>query len=206
MLALTGIVLYIHFRFSPHPEWTRKTAHVGSGVVALSFPWLFDRSWPVVSICALAVAAALAARAWPPVSRLIKEVQRDTPGEIYLALIVGTLFVLSGRDPVLYCIPLGVLTLADSAAALVGLRSQRARSATNRSKTPAGSVTFFVIATAVTFAGLSWFTDLAPGRITPIAVAVGIVTTPVEALFGGGLDNLIVPAVCFAILKLALEL
>ena len=32
---------------SPHAELLRKLLHVGMGLVSLSFPWLFDSSWPV---------------------------------------------------------------------------------------------------------------------------------------------------------------
>src|SRR5262249_54713981 len=132
-LLMTALKLY-QSCCRPHPEWVRKLLHMGMGLVTLSFPWLFDESWPVWVLLVLAIAALLAVRL---VKRLrsslgsvIGGVQRTSWGEIYFPIGVALVFELSRRatdvSPVqqilLYCVPILCLTLADALAALIGLR------------------------------------------------------------------------------------
>ena len=32
-------------------EWSRKSAHIASGCLAIPFPYLFDSVWPIVLLC-----------------------------------------------------------------------------------------------------------------------------------------------------------
>ena len=52
-------------------------------------------------------------------------VERKSYGELFLALCVGFLFFFSLGKPVLYVLPIAVLTLSDAAAALIGTRYGR---------------------------------------------------------------------------------
>ena len=49
--ALLGAVTWWRKTSEPPPELTRKAVHVGMGLIALSLPWLFDRTWPVMALC-----------------------------------------------------------------------------------------------------------------------------------------------------------
>ena len=58
-VLITGIVLLtalgVYQSYKPtHPELIRKLLHVGVGLIALSFPWLFSSAWPVFVVVALA--------------------------------------------------------------------------------------------------------------------------------------------------------
>lgn len=50
---MAGLAVYQRRR-SPHPEWVRKLMHMGSGLIALSLPWLFSEAWPVIVLALLA--------------------------------------------------------------------------------------------------------------------------------------------------------
>ena len=32
-------------------EWSRKSAHIGAGLLAIPFPYLFQSIWPVIILC-----------------------------------------------------------------------------------------------------------------------------------------------------------
>jgi len=51
MLALLGLCR----RFSINPEVLRKLAHLGTGALALPFPWIFSSPRPVLLVCGLAL-------------------------------------------------------------------------------------------------------------------------------------------------------
>lgn len=142
-LLLAALALLLRLA-RPHPELVRKLLHVGMGLTTLSFPWLFDAAWPVLTLAGLSVVVLLSLR-WV---RYLKEsmggvlagVQRVSLGEVYFPLAVAILFVLFRRERedvppllpplqrggeggvMLYCIPILLLTLADATAGIARLR------------------------------------------------------------------------------------
>src|ERR1019366_700109 len=113
---LGGLRLYQRWR-SPQPELLRKILHVGMGLVAISFPWLFDASWPVLVLGALSLAGMLALRTVKALSAsvgtVVSGVGRDSLGEIYFPLAIAIqwhIYLFANALPeyrvLLYCIPL----------------------------------------------------------------------------------------------------
>ncbi len=55
--------------------------------------------------------------------RVVDDVERTTLGELYFPMAVAVVFWLArGQSPLLFCVPMLVLTLADATGALIGLR------------------------------------------------------------------------------------
>ena len=116
-----GLRLYQRLA-SPHPEVVRKLLHMGMGLVTLSFPWLFDQTWPVLVLAVLSIAlltsVRLVAGLKSSLGSVVSGVARASLGEIYFPVAVAVLFVLFvhngetpfGRRMVLYCIPVLLLT------------------------------------------------------------------------------------------------
>ncbi|MGH2362187.1 MAG: hypothetical protein ACRDGM_16800, partial [bacterium] len=111
---------------SKDPELIRKLLHIGMGLVTLSLPWLFAATWPVLLLTVVFTFFLIALRLSQSLQRLlggvIDGVARQSMGEIYFPLAVGLVFVLSAGDPITFCIPMLILALADSGAALIGKR------------------------------------------------------------------------------------
>ena len=133
------------------PETVRKALHGLMGGVALTLPWVFDAFWPVAVLAGLSVALMLAVRRVPLLRRhvggVLHGVGRRSYGEVCFPVAVCALFALSGGGGLSYTIPLLLLTLADSAAALVGVRLGRTRYATlDGFKSGEGSLAFFLVA------------------------------------------------------------
>jgi phytol kinase len=117
-------------------------------------------------------------------------------------LATCAVFLLASDDPVLYCIPMLLLTFADSAAALVGTRWGRHRYLTAGDyKSVEGSAAFFVVAFGCIAIPLAWFTPASNVESMVVAALVAFAVTVLEAAIGGGFDNLLVPLGAFAAIK-----
>ena len=199
LFALADLLRYVTKR----PEPGRKLAHVGTGLLALCFPAVFAESWPVYLLCGAFVVMLVASQRrgfWEG----INGVERKTHGSVAFPLAVAALWWASGalHHPAVYALPLGVLTLADPAAALVGqnwpLRRFRVFSA---DRSVGGTAAFFVVA-LVASGLLSWL-GLAPSATAGVTVAVALVTTVAETLSQRGWDNFWIPITGAAVVLLA---
>src|SRR3954469_3292730 len=111
LAVLLGLQLGVRVGRRRHPqqaELSRKVMHVSLGLLTLTFPWLFDQAWPVFVVCG---GIAL----WLGLVRRLSivhahfggaiEVARASWGEVYFPIGVAALFLVSGGNPILYCIP-----------------------------------------------------------------------------------------------------
>jgi phytol kinase len=204
-MLMAGLQAYR--RSSPtDPEVLRKLLHLGMGLVTLSFPWVFTSAWPVALLAGLFAIGLAALRISQPMQRLfggvIGGVHRDSLGEIYFPLAVGLVFFLSRGDPVNFCTPMLILTLADTGAALIGTQYGRRRFLSGRGwKSLEGSMAFLAISVLVTLVSLRLLTGTGRAESVLIALVLGLLLTLVEAAAGHGLDNLLIPLGGFLLLR-----
>ncbi len=114
------------------PETSRKVLHTGAGLLTLVLPFAFRDLWPVVLLAVMTAAALAVIRLLPAMRMLFGaaayRVGRSSYGEFYFLLAVVTLFWWTeGQSSLLFTIPVLILTLADTAGALVGSRYGRMR-------------------------------------------------------------------------------
>ncbi len=191
---------------SMDPELVRKLLHVGMGLVTLSLPWLFATAWPVlvltVAFTCFLTSLRLSRRLRQLFGGVIDGVARQSIGEIYFPLAVGSLFLLSGGDPLTYCTPLLILALADTAAALIGERYGRLRYATvDGEKSIEGSIAFLIVAFFCTQIMILVLADTGRAESLVISLTTALLLTLLEAIAWRGLDNLFVPLGAFLLLK-----
>jgi phytol kinase len=203
---------------NPHPELLRKILHVGMGLVAVAFPWLFDRLWPVLVLGVLSLGGMIALRTVKGlaggVGTVVSGVQRVSLGELYFPLVIAIQWCLylheggpSEIRVLLYCIPLLLLTLADAVAALVGVNYGRWRYTTaDGLKSTEGSFAFFLCAFLCVHVPLLLATDTGKVETLLIAVLLAWLATLFEAIAWGGLDNLVLPLVAHLLLRIYLGL
>jgi phytol kinase len=195
LLAVRGLQVLVE----PHPEIARKLFHTGGGLVALLFPFLFDRLWPVAALIAVSALTFLILRLVPrlhgSVGQVLGGVQRRSVGEFAFLAAVVTLFVLSGRAPVLFGAPLLILAVADASAALVGISygSLHFRTVEGGRKSAEGSAAFFLAAFLCVHVPLLLWTDTGRAECLLIALNVAVVTMMAEAVAWYGLDNFLIP-------------
>jgi phytol kinase len=208
--ALLLLVSALRARLRYGPETKRKLLHLGVGLVSLSYPFVFTSPLPVILINAAFICLLLLGRRHEPLRRrwhdLTSRVDRQTVGEFYFPLSIALLFLLTRNAPLLFCVPVLILTISDAAAALIGTRYglHPYRTAAGH-KTLEGSAAFFLCTFLLTQLPLGLFTPLSPTTAILIAATLAVCMTLVEALSWGGLDNLLLPLVSFALLSLLLR-
>lgn len=186
-------------------ELKRKAFHVGVGLASLSFPLVLNEPWKAMTGMALAIAWMSAVRILPCLRRhfgsVLQDCDRKSMGELYFALSIGVLILLTPDSPLLYIIPVLILTIADTAAAILGrLIPSQSLTGFLRGKSVAGCTAFFVVAAAVCVAMLTVYTSLPAWQITTAALVIATATCFAEAVSRHGLDNLVVPLVAWAAL------
>ena len=100
IVIVLGIVLLIGLascqaRYPMHPERIRKLLHVGIGLTALSFPWLFRDIEPVLGVVGAAMLILFAVRKADFLRRLgtvIDGVVRSSRGDVCFLVAVAALF------------------------------------------------------------------------------------------------------------------
>ncbi len=180
-------------RLGLEAELTRKLVHVGSGVVAGSFPWLFRSAWSVAGLASVFMALmVISGRAGG--LRSIHGVRRPTAGALCFPIAVAVAFAAAGDRPHAYLPALLVLALSDSAAVWVGRARGRTRYRVGTSvRSLEGSIAFLLCSLPCVLVPLLLFTRLSLSESLAWTVTVALLATCVEALSGGGTDNLTVP-------------
>lgn len=205
LAAMLGIEV-LGARLSLPAEVKRKAIHFVSGSVALPFPWLFSGRGPVFVLCALSVALLLGLRYLPALRRIagggLHGVGRASLGDLLFPLSIALLFVLADGNRLLFVAPVAVLTMADGAAALAGLRYGLSPYATAEGrKSWEGTIVFFVIAAAATLVPLLLLSDVGRTEVLLVALLVGLIGCAIEAASWYGLDNLFVPLGAYFLLR-----
>ena len=208
LIALVGLMVMLRVygrKRRPHPEIMRKLLHVGMGLVTLSFPWIFTETWPAWVLAAISVLLLTATKVPNPLQRklggVIDGVDRSSFGEIYFPISVALIFQFADRQPILYCIPILLLTLADAVAALIGIFYGHVHYASiGGQKSAEGSVAFFTVAFLSTHIPLLLFTNTGRAQSLLLGLTIGLLVMLIEAIAWKGLDNLLVPLGGFLLL------
>jgi phytol kinase len=190
---------------SPNPECLRKLVHVPGGLLAVSLPFLFSDSRPLLFTCGLFLLILVVVRSSrnlrQGIGAVLCSVARRSNGELWFPVSIAFLFVLSHGDFLLYSIPLLILTFADAAAALVGTRYGEMRYANGKStKTFEGSLTFFVVALLTAGIPLALTQAQTDSKAILIAFLLALALSVTEGVCRNGLDNLVVPVAGFYLL------
>lgn len=205
LVPAMGVLSMIRSSHKIGRELKRKSFHVGIGLVALSFPVIWTETWMVVCGLSLALAWMFAVRALPCLQKyfgsVLHDCERRSMGELYFAVSVAGLVLLTRESPLLYVIPILILALADAAAAIAGrLIPSQQLSGILRGKSVAGCSAFFIVAAAICIAILTLYTDLPAWQIGFCAIVVATATCLAEAVCRDGLDNLAVPVIAWVVL------
>jgi phytol kinase len=217
LVVLTGLAFcFVALRLlevfaSPHPEILRKLMHVSMGLITASFPWLFDQIWPVLLLAVGSVATLILVRsgvsAVGSLRGVLHGVERSSWGELLFPVAVAIVFVLADGDPLLYSVPILILTLADAVAALIGVYYGQIQFSTlEGSKSIEGSLAFFIVAFLCVHIPVLLFTEVGRLESLLIGLLMGVIAMMFEAVAWRGLDNLFIPVVSFALLQTYLDM
>jgi phytol kinase len=211
--VLSLLMVAIHYYQHAHnvaPETARKLFHLGGGLTTLALPWMFGDVWPVLLLTAVTVPSLLALkhvrRLRNGLGDVLYGVTRPSLGEVYFPLSACLLFVLAHDRPLLYLVPLLLLTLADPAAAIVGSRFGSLKYLTRDGyKSLEGSLAFFTVAFFGTAGALTLAGPTPHVAVPGVALTLALLLTLVEAISWRGLDNLLIPVTGFIFLESLLD-
>lgn len=200
IVALFAVGECLHRLMKVRVEFTRKLTHVGAGMIVLSFPWTLSSPWTVF-VLSLSFGGLLSIGKVTGLLSSVHNVERKTSGAFYYPVAVLGTFWLSGGDPLLFCVPIAVMALADTAAALVGQSvGQFHYRVFDNKRSVEGSMGFFAFALAICLAGLAF--NGSPGwpAMLIVALVAAIMATATEAISVRGSDNLFIPYTVFLVL------
>lgn len=205
LLSVMGVLSRINSDRAIVRELKRKALHISVGLTALSFPLFLHERWMIIAALGLAVAWLMAVRSIPSLRRhfgsVLHDVKRESLGEIYFALSIGGLLLLTRNEPVFFVIPILILTLADAFAAIVGkVLPMGPLAGMAKGKTAAGCTVFFIVAFAVSYWSLTTFADLQMSHALMVAAGLAMTTCVAEAISRHGIDNFVVPGMAYLIL------
>lgn len=191
------------------PEIGRKLVHISLGLYCLTFPYVFNAVWEVAATCGLAVIVFLLARGTmrKSLGGGLHAVQRTSYGELLFAVSVALLFWLKDGHfvslalhhkppvgPVLYMLPILILTLCDAASAVVGSRyGKKTFSVEEGAKSVEGVIVFAVTAWLLSLIVILLMTDIGRGEAVLLAFITAAFGALLEAASWRGLDNLFIP-------------
>ena len=178
-------------------ESTRKMFHAGSGVLTLAFPFIFRETWPVLLLTGASAALIGAVKFVSPLRArfggVANRVDRTTLGELYFPISVALLFYLTrGEHPLLFVIPILMLTFADATGALVGKRYGLTKY-TGAGKTLEGSIAFAVVAFFCVHVPLLLWTEVGRAESLLTSATLALLVMVLEGSAWRGLDNLFIP-------------
>jgi len=197
---------FIYGRRGADVEYTRKISHLGGGFVVLALPWCVSSPWVVWGLACAMGGFLYVGRRFGRL-RSIHGVKRTTHGAYFYPLAVALVFHLSDGNPVLFCLPIVIMAVADTGAALMGKESGATRyRVIDGERSLEGSAAFFGLSFAIVLLGLA----LAEASHWPdallVAMVVAIMTTAVEAISLRGSDNVLIPYVGWLVLERSLRL
>lgn len=198
LLGLMMIVRKLAKAIGLSSEVQRKLVHIGTGLYALTLPWLFPDRWPVYMLIGITLIVMMFLRV-PSVAKsglgsTLHGVERKSYGDILLAVSIGVCFFLAQGNTLQYVLPITVLTLADAAAALAGtVYGTKLFKVEESYKSVEGSVVFFAITLLIAVILLMSLSGLPTANILALSLMIAAFGTLVEAQSWRGFDNLFLP-------------
>ncbi len=173
-------------------ESSRKFVHISSGLIALSFPFMINELWIVIVLCSGFMLLLISSKKMG-LLKSIHAIERESFGSLYypISVIICFFSFKFSNNITFYLVPMLILTISDSLAALVGKRFPSYK-LMNTDKTVFGTLTFFVSCFLILFFLL---------HISLLAILfITTIVTITEFYSKKGLDNLLIVCVTLLIL------
>lgn len=194
LTVLTVFVLLIGNEFwwrkkRIHSELSRKFIHITVGSFVAFWPFFLD--WDQIKILSIAFVVVVLISKQLNVFQAIHSVNRPTRGEIFFALAVGAIALIT-EDKWIYMAAVLQMSLADGLAAIIGTRYGKSRRYTvfGHVKSIYGTTTFFVTSILILL-GYAYFAG-APLEILAL-IGLAAAASVIENVGVEGIDNLLVP-------------
>uniref|UniRef100_A0A7C4YSE3 Phosphatidate cytidylyltransferase n=1 Tax=candidate division WOR-3 bacterium TaxID=2052148 RepID=A0A7C4YSE3_UNCW3 len=191
----------IHKRLKIPVEWTRKSVHFLSALIAVSFPFIF-RYTITLFILSISFVIIIVIGERKRLLTSISDVERETFGSIIFPVSIFILYIFGKNNFIAYAISLIVLAVSDPLAALVGISYGHFKyKVQTELKSIEGSVTFFFITFLLVHIPVLVYTNVSRVNSLFISFLVSIIITLLESISFEGSDNIVIPVGTFFILN-----
>jgi dolichol kinase len=183
-------------------EYLRKFFHITAGSFIAFWPWLV--SWRTIQVLAVGMIGVMLAGRYTGILRYHGRIRRVTYGDIFLAVAI-LLCSLITTNKVFFAMAILEVALADGLAAVVGISygKQWGYKVFGYTKTVVGTMVFWIVSVEILTAGvLAAHTQFSYQDFYYLLLLMPPVLTILENLAVLGIDNLIIPLVTIAILRL----
>lgn len=179
-----------------HNEISRKFVHITVGSFVAFWP--FFLSWQQIRLLSVLFLVGVGLSKYLHLLNAIHSVQRPTWGEIFFAVAVGVVTLVT-QDKWIYMAALLQMSLADGLAAIIGVRFGHSTSYRifGHAKSLIGSLACFALSVAILWF-YRWQSGSSLSGSAIIGMSVGVSALENIGLFG--LDNLVIPVVVALIL------
>ncbi len=203
--TLFFIVLFIaEFTYS-YLHWasevTRKVAHIGAGIISLTYPHFGDSHWVIFVLSFIFFVFLLFSKHYGYFPSIF-DINRKSIGEILFVWNIWLLFVLfkTFNNDIYFYLPLSIVVFADSFAALVGyVLPIKKFKLIGSQKSLGGSITFFIITMFLSFLLIPAANYDEPYLYLFVFV-FSVVISFVEVISFSGFDNMSVPVMAIILL------
>jgi phytol kinase len=178
-------------------EYARKLVHVSVGTFIAFWPFFLD--WTEIRLLSLAFVLVISISLRLNVFKSIHSVERPTWGEVFFALSVGLISILT-TNPYVYAAAILHMSLADGAAAVIGAKFGKTNGyrVFGQHKSGAGSLAFLIVSLCI----LAWYVFVTGSPLGIIYIAALAATaTALENAGWLGFDNLFVPVLVAVVLE-----
>ena len=174
-----------------HNELSRKFIHITVGSFVAFWPFFLD--WNQIKLLSIAFVVVVLVSKQLNVFQAIHSVNRPTKGEIFFALAVGAVALIS-EDKWIYMAAVLQMSLADGLAAIIGTMYGKSTRYTvfGHVKSIYGTATFFVTSLLILL-GYVYFSG-EPAQIIAL-IGIAAAASLIENVGVEGIDNLLVPVV-----------
>ena len=187
-------------------EYTRKIAHVVGGAIYYFAPSLFPTHWPMLCLAILFTSLLVLSRRFGLLASL-HPASRHSLGDVIYPGSIYLVFLLAESNSLLFQIPVLVLAISDTSAALVGQRVGRLRfRIMGSTRSLEGSVAFAMTAFLVVLIPLLLSAHIEGLHTVALAAGIAAAVAAIEAASPKGLDNLAIPVATLFLLDTLLAL
>ena len=206
VVVMLLIIKFVDSKKKLKGEVKRKLFHTSMGLAMLSFPYIFTSALSVFILGVIALVLMYFLKNTglkKSLGTVLYDIDRESLGEVFFVISVFTIFLLSKGDKILYSIPILILTLADSTAALIGKNygKNSLSELSEDAKSLEGSFMFFMVAFMCTLVPILLYTQVGREETLIISTIVGLNVAMVEMISHSGNDNLLIPLTTFAFLS-----
>ncbi len=204
-LSLLGVSEFLYYQWKWKAEYTRKFVHIISGLISLSLPFLFADHWFILAIALFLIALLLFAKK-AELLKSIYQIERNSLGDLLYPVSFYICFLVADNlnNNLYFVLPLLVLILSDSLAALVGKTWKWLPYTIGKcKKTVGGFITF--LATALIFS-IGCFILFEPSKTLLLLLIhsslIVLGGSIIEAISPMGFDNLTIPVFILLLLQI----